>query len=114
MEDGFSRYTIQRIVEKGQIVGSVSVAGGETASVDLVAAEYFAFPLTSEEKTSILLSGQEFVYAPVVQGQEAGYAYIMLDEKPVGKVALRYAQTVEQEKQPEKKPFWKRWFGGGT
>ena len=41
-------------------------------------------------------------------------AYIMLDEKPVGKVALRYAQTVEQEKQPEKKPFWKRWFGGGT
>ena len=114
LEDGFSRYTVQSIVEKGQVMGSISVVGGEMPSVELVAAEDFAFALTSEEKASILLSGQEFVYAPVVQGDEAGYAYVMLDEKPIGKVALRYGQTVEQEKQSEKKPFWKRWFGGGT
>ena len=86
----------------------------ESESVSLVAAEEFVFPLSAEENPSILLSGQEFVYAPVVCGGEAGYAYVLLDEKPIGKVALVYEQTVEQEKQPEKKPFWKRWFGGGT
>ena len=114
LEDGFSRYSRQCIVEKGQILGAMPVVGGESQWVNLVAAEEFVFPLSADEDPTILLSGQEFVYAPVVQGDEAGYAYILLNEKPIGKVALSYEQTVEQEKQPEKKHFWQRWFGGGT
>ena len=43
--------------------------------------------------------------------QEAAYLYIYIQGKPVGKVRLLYAATVEQC-QNEKLPFWKRWIGG--
>ena len=49
--------------------------------------------------------------APVVAGEDAGYAYICIEDKCVGKVPLVYESTVEI-KQPEKKHFWDGWFGG--
>ena len=112
LEDGFSRYHRSQIVSVGDILGSKTVVGGDAQQVQLVAAEDFAFALTAQETPQIVISGAEFVYAPVVQGGQAGYAYICLGEKPVGKVPLVYAQTVEQVKEPEKKHFWQRWFGG--
>ena len=112
LEDGFSRYHRSQIVSVGDVLGSKTVVGGDAQQVQLVAAEDFAFALTAQETPQIVISGTEFVYAPVVQGGQAGYAYICLGEKPVGKVPLVYAQTVEQVKEPEKKHFWQRWFGG--
>jgi hypothetical protein len=82
--------------------------------VQLLAANDFVFPLSSQEDPKIVTSGPDFAYAPVVQGADAGYAYILLDEKTVGKVPLIYGQTVEQQQDPTKKHFWERWFGGGA
>ena len=45
------------------------------------------------------LPGCGFVYAPVSEGQEAGFAHIFVDGVPVGKVQLLYGQTVEQIKE---------------
>ena len=42
---------------------------------------------------------------------DAGFAYICIDGKPVGKVKVVFEKTVEQ-KIPEKKNFWDRIFGG--
>ena len=114
LEDGFSRYHRSQIVSTGDILGSRAVIGGDAQQVQLVADGDFAFALTKEETPQIVISGPEFSYAPVVQGSQAGYAYICLGEKPIGKVPLVYAQTVEQIKNPEKKHFWERWFGGGA
>lgn len=111
LEEGFSRYTPNQIVEQGECMGTVSVLGGESERVQLLAAEDFVYPLTAEENPEILLSGPGFVYAPVVQGQEAGVGYVCLDGKVVGKVSLVYGQTVEYEK-IQKRSFWKRLFGG--
>ena len=111
LEDGFSGYTLRSIVRDGDYLGSVSVLGGQSDQVQLLAAGDFSFPLSKEETAQIQLSGPGFAYAPVVQGETAGYAYICLNGKAVGKVPVIYGQTVELE-EPEEQHFWKKWFGG--
>ena len=113
LEDGFSRYENRTIVLAGDVLGQRAVVGGENETVQLVAAEDFSFALTAQEQPKIVLSGAEFDYAPVVQGGEAGFAYVLLEENVIGKVPVVYGQTVEQI-QPEKKPFWKRLLGGAV
>jgi len=111
LEDGFSRYAVRQIVTEGERLGYREVAGGESARAELLAGADFRFSLTKEETPRIVLPPQEFAYAPVVEGENAGFAYVCVGEKTVGKVRLIYGQTVEQEKEAEKKPFWKEWFG---
>ena len=112
LEEGFSDYTVKTIVSEGDYVGSVEIAGGEANRVQLLAAEDFAFPLAADEKPQIILSGPGFSYAPVVQGQQAGVAYICIGDHCVGKIPVVYSQTVEQQKPPKKKHFWDNWIGG--
>ncbi len=111
LEDGFSGYSLRPVVVRGEVLGTVETLGGETGSVTLLAGEDFSYAMTPSEQPEIVISGPGFVYAPVVQGQSAGYAYICLDGKAVGKVPLHYGLTVEQEKPPEPS-FWQKLFGG--
>lgn len=111
LNNGFSDYSPQLIVSEGQRLGSVAVMGGTKAYVDVRALCGFSYSITAQEKPYILLSGPGFAYAPVVRGQEAGYAYICIGEKSVGKIPVIYDETVEQTIS-EKKHFWERWFGG--
>lgn len=110
--DGFSQYTVHKILEKGDPVGTVEVAGGEASRVQVLADGDFSFPLRRDEKAHWILSGTLFSFAPVVQGQSAGYAYICIGDNCVGKVPIVYAQTVEQRKEEKKTNFWSRLFGG--
>lgn len=113
IESGFANYSVRQIVNKGDCLGSASVISGESEKVSLLATERFSYALSPEEKTEIVLSEPDFVYAPVVQGQEAGYAYICLNGKTVGKVPLVYGQTVGPEiiKKPS---LWEKLFKGGS
>lgn len=110
---GFSDYSQQLIVSEGQKLGSVAVMGGDETCVDVRALCDFSYSITDNEQPYILLSGPGFAYAPVVQGQMAGYAYICIGDGTVGKIPVAYDKTVEQSV-PEKKHFWERWFGGNT
>ncbi len=112
LNDGFSRYTVRSIVKAGVCVGSKAVIGGEAETVGLLADSGFLFPLATDEIPEIVISGPSFAYAPVVAGAEAGYAYICLGDKVVGKVPLVYGQTIEQKQPEKKKHFWDGWFGG--
>ena len=109
LEDGFSRFTVQTVIQEGQCLGTQMVAGGQAGQVELVAAEDFAYAMAQGERVSIELPGSGFVYAPVAEGQSAGYAHIFLDGAPVGKVPLVYGETVEQERE-QKKSLWERLF----
>ena len=113
LEDGFSQYTIRKIVEEGEILGTVEVLGGSGSPVTVRSAEDFSYPMAEGERISVTLSGPGFVYAPVVADAQAGYAHICLDGSPVGKVKLVYEETEEQT-QTEKPSFWKRLFGGDS
>ena len=102
LNDGFARYAVRNIVRKGQLVGTVEVEGGENCRVQLLAAEDFDFSLSQEENPQLMVSGPGFVYAPVTEGAEAGFAYVLIDGNAVGKVPLIYGQTIEQTVTEEK------------
>ena len=107
LERGFRNYRVRPLISAGEQLGLRPVVGG-AGCVRLLAAEDFSYALASEEQPRIVLGGQNFVYAPVVQGAEAGNAYVMLNGKAIGKIGLVYGETVEQEA-PQKKSFWNRW-----
>lgn len=112
MESGFSDYTVRKIVSVGDCIGMSSVISGDKESVELIADVDFSFALAADEKPEIRLQEPGFVYAPVSEGQDAGFAYVCLDGKFVGKIPLVYGQTVEMEvlKQPT---VWEKLFKGG-
>ena len=111
LEDGFSRYSVRQIVSKGDILGYADVISGESPEVALIAAEDFVYSLADDEIPQIVLQGPGFVYSPVVQGQDAGYAYICIADHVVGKMRLTYGQTIEQHTEP-KRSVLEKLFGG--
>lgn len=111
MENGFCRYTSTRIIQKSECLGTVELAGGTEGSVQLLSDSDFIYSLAPEEEPEIVLSGSGFVYAPVAEGQCAGFAYICINGNPVGKVPLIFGRTIERDDQ--KPPtVWERLFGG--
>lgn len=102
LEQGFSGYQVRNIISEGDILGFRQIAGGNCGAVALLAGTDFDYALSADEFPKIELPGTGFVYAPVVQGQNAGYAYVCLGDKTIGKIPLLYGNTVEQEIEPEK------------
>lgn len=113
LEAGFSRYSPRQVVKAGQQLGTRSVVGGEGSQVSVLAAEDFSYALAQEERPQIVLPGPGFVYAPAVEGAQAGVAYVLLDGRAVGKIPVVYGQTVEQAV-PEEPGFFRRWMGKGS
>ena len=110
LEQGFTRYTLTELVQKGQTLGTVEVLGGTNEKTTLEAAENFLYPVAEGESVTVELPGAGFVYAPIVEGETAGAAHILIDGKPVGKVDLVYQQTVEKTQETEKS-LWQRLLG---
>ena len=101
LEDGFSRYRVQRIITAGDVVGSLEIAGGQRGQVQLLAGSDFEYPLADGEIPEVRLPGPGFVYAPVVSGAEAGIANICINGRQIGKIPLVYGITVEKEPEEE-------------
>lgn len=110
LEEGFSRYQVRQVVADGEQVGTVEIAGGTEDEVPLLAGENFFYALAPEEKVTLELPGPGFAYAPVVCGEEAGQAHVLVDGMDVGTVPLTYGRTVEQAAE-KPKSFWQRLLG---
>lgn len=113
LENGFSRYHMQILVQSGDVLGTVDVLSGENTTAHLIADDDFAYPLSDGERVSVLLSPPGFVYAPVAWGQKAGFAHILVDGVAVGKVPLLYGENVEKVTEP-KPSLWEKIFGGAS
>lgn len=111
LEMGFSQYTLKKIVQKDDYLGSIEIVGGEKRSVSVYASEDFSYPLSNAEKPEIVLQGAGFAYAPVVCGGAGNDVYICIGNKTVGKVSTYYGETVEIETET-KQSIWEKWFGG--
>ena len=111
LEEGFARYHHTQILCAGETVGTVEVIGGENRRVEIVAAEDFSYPLAEGENPCLALPGTGFVYAPAVEGSDAGFVYVLIQGKAVGKVPTVYGATVEQTKE-ENPGFWEKIFKG--
>ena len=109
----FSDYQICPVVVKGQCVGTLEVLGGENSRVEVLAAADFSYALAPIETVEMALPGAGFVYAPAVEGAEAGFAYALISGKAVGKIPVVFGETVEQ-KPEEEKSFWQKWLSGNN
>ena len=109
LNEGFSQYRCSQIVKAGMYVDTIEVVGGENQRVQLLTAADFSYALAPDEDPQLMLSGQRFVYAPVVAGAAAGYAYVLIEGKAVGKIPLIYGETIEQAR-PENRSGWKNRF----
>ena len=112
MENGFANYSVQQIISAGACLGTIPVISGTAQQVELIATTDFSYALTLEEEPEIVLSKPGFVYAPVAQDQDAGFAYVCLNGKAVGKIPLIYGQTVEMQ-QVKEPSVWEKLFKGG-
>ena len=108
---GFGQYSIRQVVQKGQVLGALQVFGGVQQQVEVAACEDFSYAFTEDEVPTIRFSNKDMVFAPAVEGGDAGFAYICIGENVVGKVAVEYVQTVEQQPVPQKKNRWQKLFG---
>ena len=104
LEKGFGEFSLHTLVEAGQVLGTAEVSGGQAGMVELVAGEDFSYALAPGEQVTIELPGVGFVYAPVKEGETAGFAHVLVDGTPAGTVEVLYGQTVDTV-QPPKKSF---------
>ena len=109
LNEGFARYQDRQIVQAGQRVSVQEVLGGDARRIEVLAAEDFSYALAAEECPQLVLPGPGFVYAPAVEGAEAGFAYVRINGTVIGKVPVVYGATVEQEAE-EQKGFWQKLF----
>ena len=109
LNEGFARYQDRQIVQAGQRVSVLEVLGGDARRIEVLAAEDFSYALAAEECPQLVLPGPGFVYAPAVEGAEAGFAYVLITGTVIGKVPVVYGATVEQEAE-EQKGFWQKLF----
>ena len=113
LESGFSGFSLRQIVTAGERVCEMEVVSAPNHQVALISQGDFTYPLRSDEMVQVVIPGPGFVYAPVVEGQSAGVAYLYLNERIVGKIPLVYGSTVERLPE-EKTPLLKRIFGGNN
>lgn len=94
LETGFDLYHTELLVRKGQVIASIPVVSGGKSCVNLLADADFAYPLRDGEQVSMKLPGCGFVFAPVNKNDSMGFAHILLDGKPVGKVPIYFEESV--------------------
>lgn len=112
LETGFSQFQLKQIVEKGEILGTVSVIGGNGETVNLIAEEDFIYALQEDERPYFVCQAPGFAYAPVRAGDDAGFVYVCIGDAPVGKIPVSYEDTVEKIVKEEKVSFFKRLWKG--
>ena len=110
LEKGFSRYSVRRVISTGERVGVLEVESGSEKYVEILAAEDLDFCLAVDERPVLSLPGPGFVYSPVTEGAEAGFAYVLIDGTAVAKIPVSYGKTIEKESEQEL-GFWKKIFG---
>ena len=110
LESGFREYTADSIITRGQFVAETEIVSGTESSVDLLADASFSYPLRKDEKVTVQVRNRGLVYAPISEGDWAGYAYVCLGDTVVGKIPLVYGQSVEA-KMHKKVSFWRRLLG---
>lgn len=106
LNEGFARYQNRQIVRAGQCVGTLEVVGGDGGRIQLMAQQDFSYALAQEESPQLVFPGAGFVYAPVVEGAQAGFAYVLINGSAIGRIPVVYGATVERE--AEEEPFWKK------
>ena len=93
-EYGFGTYPAYRAAVLGQVVRRETVEDGISATVPLVAADSFSWPLAEGERLDTAVELDAPLIAPVTAGTKAGQAVFSVDGREVGRVDLLCGGTV--------------------
>ena len=95
LDYGFENYSASMVFEAGETVERVEVIGGQTRSVELIAAGPLRFPMGLDEKHIVNIETNRAV-APIYAGAAAGSVSILVEGKTVASVDLVYAADVPE------------------
>ncbi|MBD5154848.1 MAG: D-alanyl-D-alanine carboxypeptidase [Oscillibacter sp.] len=111
LDYGFANYHLETAVPAGRVLASVLVQEGTVISVPLAAVEDLCYPLTGDEKLTVVARVPLSVPAPVVPGQIVGEVCAYLEGEEVAKVDLMAtAPSAKKEVLPPAKHWWERAF----
>ena len=91
---GFSIYPAHRAAVLGKVLCQAPVKNGLRASVPLVAAEGFSWPLAEGESLDMTVELDTPLAAPMAAGQRAGEAVFSLNGREVGRIGLLCGEAV--------------------
>lgn len=106
LDKGFSEYHVEKIVSEGDALTDLTILSGEKTSAPLIAAQDFSYSIAENEHLSFIKSGKDFTPAPIVKGEDAGFVYVLIGGKAVGKIPVVYGDTIEMS-QPKRKSFFR-------
>ena len=94
LQDGNDWADHAALYDYGQTIQRVQVENGMSATVPLVAADSFAWPLAEGESLELDVELAGSLRAPIRAGRRAGEAVFSVNGKEVGRVALLYGADV--------------------
>lgn len=97
---GYASYPAQRGAVPGEVLQYAAVSGGLEATVPLVSAGAFSWPVATDEQLDTRIELTMPLAAPVRAGTKAGEAVFTLDGKEVGRVELLCGKTVLPRLEP--------------
>lgn len=109
LDYGFAHYRMETAVPAGRVLASVLVRKGTAVSVPLAAAADLCYPLTGDEKLTVVARVPLSVPAPVMPGQAIGEVCAYLEGEEVAKVELMAAApSAKRESLPAPAHWWER------
>jgi D-alanyl-D-alanine carboxypeptidase len=93
-EYGFSAFSRETLLRRGETAECVPVIDGEAESVDIVAADTLSWTVGEGEKLSVRCELPRVLAAPVKAGTVVGQAILLLDGAEVARTKLLCAESV--------------------
>jgi len=91
---GYDAYPAQRGAAPGEVLQHAAVSGGLQATVPLVSAGSFSWPVAADEMLETRIELDASLTAPLRAGMRAGQAVFTLNGREVGRVDLLCGKTV--------------------
>lgn len=92
-DEGFERYHPRCLIEKGSVVGSVSVMGGGHQM--LLAGQKVELEAADSEQPEIHILYPKFSFSPGIIGTKAGYAGVWLGQRRLATIPLLWGEVEE-------------------
>jgi len=106
LDYGFSRFTPEVVISRGEVARTCRVAGGDLERASLVARDDLVVPVSSGEagRVQVRLEGDEVLRAPIQAGTEYGRLVAIVDGEDLASVPLVAVQNVRA--QTTFRSFW--------
>ena len=96
LDYGFATFAKTQIIQQGQALCQIPVAGGKEDCVSVCAGGAFSYPLLPDETPELWLRTPQLLFAPVLRGP-AGTAEIWLHGQKIGEVSAYFKNPVPKD-----------------